>query len=78
MCIGCHKVKSFIIFEHAQMCILLHLSIANKCTIVVSEEHEMASFIQTEQCVSVAYLYGPLVINNNRMNCKHGMLRSSQ
>ena len=51
---------------------------ANKCTIVVSEEHEMASFIQTEQCVNVAYLHGPLVIDNKRMNCKHGMLRSSQ
>ena len=61
-----------------EMCILLHLSIANNCTIVVSEEHEMASFIQTEQSVNVAYLYGPLVNDNNRMNCKHGMLRSSQ
>ena len=61
-----------------EMCILLHLSIANKCTIVVSEEHKMASFIQTEQCVSVAYLYGPLVIDNNRINCKHRKLPSSQ
>ena len=61
-----------------EMCILLHLSMANKCTIVVSEEHEMASFIQTEQFVNVAYLHGPLVIDNKRMNCKHGMLRSSQ
>ena len=51
--------------------ILLRLSIANKCTIVVSEEHLMASFKQTEQCVNVAYLCGPLAINNNRMNCKH-------
>ena len=51
-----------------EMCILLHLAIANKCTIVVSEEHEMASFIQTEQCVNVAYLYGPLVIKNTRIN----------
>ena len=48
------------------------------CTIVVSEEHEMASFIQTEQCVNVAYLYGPLVIDDNRMNRKHEMLQSSQ
>ena len=61
-----------------EMCILLHLSIANKCTIEVSDEHAMAFFVQTELCVNVAYLYGPLVINNNRMNCKHGMLRSSQ
>ena len=61
-----------------EMCILLHLSIANKCTIVVSEKHVMNSFIQTEQCVNVAYLYGSLVINNNRMKCKHGVLRSSQ
>ena len=58
-----------------EMCILLYLSIAITCTIVVSEEREMASFIQTEQCVNVAYLYGPLVINDNRMNCNHGMLR---
>ena len=35
--------------------ILLHSSIANKCKFVVSEEHEMASFIRTEQCVNVAY-----------------------
>ena len=52
-----------------EMCILFHLSIANKYTMVVSEEHEMASFIQTEQCVNVALLYALLVINNNRMNC---------
>ena len=42
---------------------------------MVSEKQEMASFIQNEQCVNVAYLYGPLAINNNRMNCKHGMLQ---
>ena len=62
--------SSFIFGLHTllQMCILLHLSIANKCTIVVSEEHEMSSFIQTEQCVNVAYLYGQLVANNNKMN----------
>ena len=69
---------SFVLNTFLEMCILLHLSIANNCTILVSEEHEMASFIQTEQCVDVAYLYGPLVIDNNRMNCKHGMLRSLQ
>ena len=73
-----HSSFSFGLNTLLEMCILLHLSIANKCTIVVSEEHEMASFIQTEPCASVAYLYGLLVINNNRMNCKHGMLRSSQ
>ena len=73
-----HSSFSFGLNTLLEMCILLHLSIANKCTIMVSEELEMASFIQTEQCVNVAYLYGPLVINNNRMNCKQGMLRSSQ
>ena len=73
-----HSSFSFGLNTLLKLCILLHLSIANKCTIVVSEEHEMASFVQTEQCVNVAYLYGPLVININRMNCKHGMLRSSQ
>ena len=73
-----HSSFSFGLNILLEMCILLHLSIANKCKIVVSEEHEMASFIQTEQCVNVAYLYGPLVINDNRMNSKHGMLRSSQ
>ena len=73
-----HYSFSFRLNTLLEMCILLHLSIANNCTIVVSEEHQMASFIQTEQCVNVAYLYGPLVIDNNRMNCIHGMLRSSQ
>ena len=73
-----HSSFSFGLNTLLEMCIVLHLSIANKCTIVVSEEHEMGSFIQTEQCVNVAYLYGPLVINNNRMNRKHGMLRLSQ
>ena len=62
-----HSSFSFGLNTLLEMCILLHLSIANKCTIVVSEEHEMASFIQTEQCVSVAYLYSLLVINSNRM-----------
>ena len=73
-----HSSFSFGLNTLLEMCILLHLSTANNCTIVVSEEHEMACFIQTEQCVNVAYLYGPLVVDNNRMNCKHGMLRSSQ
>ena len=73
-----HSSFSFGLNTLLEMCILLHLSTANNCTIVVSEEHEMASFIPTEQCVNVAYLYGPLVVDNNRMNCKHGMLRSSQ
>ena len=73
-----HSSFSFGLNTLLEMCILLHLSIANKCTIVESEEHEMASFIQTEQCVNVAYLYGPLVINNNRINCKHRMAQSSQ
>ena len=57
--------------------ILLHLPIANRCTIVVSVKHKMASFIQIEQCVNVANVYDSLVINNNRMNYKHGMLQSS-
>ena len=73
-----HSSFSFGLNTLLEMCILLHLSIANNCTIVVSEEHEIASFIQTEQCVNVAYLYSQLVIDNNRMNCKHGMRRSSQ
>ena len=73
-----HSSFSFGLNTLLEMCILLHLSIANKCTIVMSEELEMASFIQTEQCVNVTYLYGSLVINNNRMNCKQGMLWSSQ
>ena len=73
-----HSSFSFGLNTLLDRSILLHLSTANKCTIVVSEEHEMASIVQTEQCVNVAYLYGPLDINNNRMNCKHGMLRSSQ
>ena len=73
-----HSSFSYGLNTFLEMCILLHLSMANKCTIVVSEEHEMASFIQTEQCVNVAYLHGPLVIDNKRINCKHGMLRSSQ
>ena len=73
-----HSSFSFGLNTFLQMCVLLHLSMANKCTIVVSEEYKMASFIQTEQCVNVVYLYGPLVINNKRMYCKHGMLRSSQ
>ena len=71
-----HSSFSFRLNTLIEMCILLHLSIANKCTILVSEEHEMASFIQTEQCVNVAYLYGLIVINNNRMHCQHGMLGS--
>ena len=29
------------------------------------------TFIQPEQCVKAAYLYGPLSVNNNRMICKH-------
>ena len=73
-----HSSFSFGLNTLLEMCILLHLSIANKCIIVVSDKHEKVSFIQTEQYVNVVYLYGPLVINNNRMNCKHGMLRSSQ
>ena len=73
-----HSSFSFGLNTLLEMSILLHLSIANKCTIVVSEEHEMTSFVQTEQCVNVAYLYGTLDIDNNRMNYKHGMLRSSQ
>ena len=51
-----HSSFSFGLNTILEMSILLHLSIANKCTIVVSEEHEMASFVQTEQCVNVAYL----------------------
>ena len=43
-----HSSFSFGLNTFLEMCILLHLSMANKCTIVVSEEHEMASFIQTE------------------------------
>ena len=73
-----HSSFSFGLNTLLEMCILLHLSIANSCTIVVSEEHEMVSFIQTEQCFNVAYLNGPLVIDDNRMNCKHGIIRSSQ
>ena len=73
-----HSSFSFGLNTLLEMCILLHLSIANNCTIVVSEEHEMVSFIQTEQCFNVAYLYGPLVIFDNRMTCKHGILWSSQ
>ena len=40
-----------------EMCILLQLSIANKCTIVVSEEHEMASFIQTDLCQGSLFVW---------------------
>ena len=43
-----HSSFSFRLNTFLEMCILLHLSMANKCTVVVSEEHEMASFIQTE------------------------------
>ena len=52
-----HSSLSFGLKTLLEICILLHLSIANKCTIVVSEEHEMASFIHTEQCVDVADLF---------------------
>ena len=52
-----HSSFSFGLNTILEMCILLHLSIANKCTIVVSEEHEMASFIQTEQCVSSLFVW---------------------
>ena len=50
-----HSSFSFGLNSFLEMCILLHFSMANKCRIVVSEKHEMASFIQTEQCVNVAY-----------------------
>ena len=50
-----HSSFSFGLNTSLEICLLLHLSIANKCTIVMSEEHEIACFIQTEQCVNVAY-----------------------